>query len=558
MYRLLIIDDEPYIVNWVYELFGQHQELELDIYKAYSASEALGLLSRAKIDIVLTDIKMPGMNGLELLSEIQQSWPLCKVIFLTAYDEFEYAHIANKGGVTYLLKTENDDEIIKAIEKAVNEIDNIIKQEEIIRNAKMQMDKTLPIMQREYLRERLKGGDDSPITQNQLDELDINLDAGDDLLLLIGRIDDWYLTKQVNDRSRQSAIIQTIAQSFFSPVLQYTSLQLDNSILVWLIQPQKNAGDRIDASAGWDKTIVYVKGTLDSIQDQCKKSLGISSSFVMDSKPCPWQALAQGFSSLMMMMSYRGANSGGMILTKVREPDDNNGQQEQYEFYLRQIASWMDKLNILEAYLENGQREEFYGLFNEIKERLAPIIKTHSNLGIEVYFSISLRFLTYINRYEYLLEKLTIHSELIRLMNISATIPYDEAFENFDKIADMIFLYQKDDSEKKDNILVFKLHDYIRSNLDKDVSLVKLAELVYLNPAYLSRIYKNITGFNLSAYINNTRMHKAKSMLKERNAKVYEIASAVGFESVAYFIRSFKKSTGMTPQEYREKYEASN
>lgn len=558
MYRLLIIDDEPYIVNWVYELFQQHQELDLDIYKAYSGSEALELLRKAKIDIVLTDINMPDINGLELFNQIRQSWPLCKVIFLTAHDEFEYAHIANKGGVTYLLKTESDEEIIKAVEKAMSEIDNIIKREELVRNAKMQMEKTLPIMQREYLRERLKGGDDSGITQNQLDELDIDLDADEDILLLIGRIDDWYLTKQAKDRSAQSAVIQIIAQSFFSPVLKYVCLQLDNSILVWFIQPRKDPGDKTDLSSGWEKTIVYVKGSLDSIQNQCKKSLEISSSFVMDSKPCSWQTLAQGFSSLLMLMNYRGVNSRGMILTKMRENDDNAVQHERYEFYLRQIASWMDKLDILEAYLENGQREEFFGLFNEMKQKLAPIIKMHSNLGTEVYFSVALRFMAYINRYESLLEKLTIHSELIRLMNVSATMSCEEAFENFDKIADMMFLYQKDDSEKKDNILIFKLHDYIRNNLDKDVSLVKLAELVYLNPAYLSRIYKNITGFNLSAYIYNTRMHRAKSMLRERNVKVYEIASAVGFESVAYFIRAFKKSTGMTPQDYREKYEASN
>jgi two-component system response regulator YesN len=84
------------------------------------------------------------------------------------------------------------------------------------------------------------------------------------------------------------------------------------------------------------------------------------------------------------------------------------------------------------------------------------------------------------------------------------------------------------------------------------VSLVKLAELVYLNPAYLSRVYKQITGTNISDYIYNTRLSKAKKILRESNSKVQEIALAVGFESVAYFIRSFKKSTGMTPQEYRE------
>ena len=102
MKRLLIIDDEPYIVNSIYELFLENKQMELDIYKAYSGMEALELLKKAKIDIVLSDIKMPGMDGLELLKEIHSFWPFCKVIFLTAYDRFDYIHEANKDGISYI------------------------------------------------------------------------------------------------------------------------------------------------------------------------------------------------------------------------------------------------------------------------------------------------------------------------------------------------------------------------------------------------------------------------------------------------------------------------
>ncbi len=552
MYRLLIIDDEPYIVEWVYELFQQHQELDLDIYKAYSGLEALDLLRRAKIDIVLTDIEMPDMNGLELLAEINRSWPLCQVIFLTAYDEFEYAHIASKGGATYLLKTESDEEIIKAVEKAVNEIDNIIKQEELIRNAKRQMEKMLPIMQREYLIEMAKGSSTSDISQSQFEELGINLNANGSIFLLIGRIDNWFLAKQASDRAKQTAIIQTIIQKFFFPVLKYAYLQLDNSMLVWIIQPQENSKDKIISASLWEKTIVYVKGSLDSIQAQCKKSLETSVSFVIDSKLCTWDILSQRLSSLVKLMNYGGINKSEMALTKIYSNDDNVKQSDHYINCMREVTFWLEKMISLETYLESGQREAFFSLFLAFKDNLIPIIKKHSSLGVEVYFSISLLFLTYINRYESLLEKLTTYSELIRLMNINNSMSYEEAFNTFERVADMIFQYQRDDKGINDSNLISSVHEYIQNNLDKDVSLVKLADQVYLNPAYLSRVYKQITGINLSDYIFNTRMNKSKKMLKETNIKVHEIASAVGYESVAYFIRSFKKNTGMTPQEYRE------
>lgn len=552
MYRILIIDDEPYIVDWVYELFQQYSELELDIYKAYSGLEALDLLRRAKIDIVLTDIQMPDMNGIELLKEIRASWPMCKVIFLTAHDEFEYAHAANKDGVTYLLKTEGDAEIIKAVEKAVNEIDNHIRHEELLKNAKKQMEKTLPIMQREYLLEKLEGKYSAQIEQEQLDDLGINLLVKDELLLLIGRSDDWFLSRQAADRANQTAVIQTIVQSFFFPVVKFTQLKFDSSILVWIIQPQKAARDAEISGELWKKTIVYVKGSLDTIQDQCKKSLGTNCSFVMDSEPCTWGMLAQRFSSLFMLMNYSGINNKGMILTRMRNSDDGIEQAEQFNYCLRQVTLWMDKLHTLDAYLGSGQCKEFQNLFNELKENLIPIIKMHPSLGVEVYFSISLMFLTYINRYESLKDKLSTHPELANLMSINSGMPCNEAFESFEKIAETIFLYQKDDRKKQDSMLISSLHEHIQCNLDKDLSLVKLAELVYLNPTYLSRVYKQITGTNISEYIYYARLNKAKKVLRESNLKVQEIAFAVGFESVAYFIRTFKKSTGMTPQEFRE------
>ena len=552
MYRLLIIDDEPYIVDWVYELFQQHQELDLDVYKANSGFEALDLLGRAKMDIVLTDISMPEMDGIQLLKEIRGSWPMCKVIFLTAHSEFEYAHAANKDGVTYLLKTEGDAEIIKAVEKASREIDNLIRQEELVKQAEHQMEKTLPIMQREYLQEKLEGRYSAQIFQKDLDDLGINLMARDDLLILIGRSDDWFLTKQATDQAKQAAVIQAIMQSYFFPVIKYAFLKLDNGILLWCIQPQMDSRDSGIPAAQWEKTIVYVKGSLDSIQEQCKKSLGTSCSFVTDSKPCSWEMLSQRFSSLLKMMNYSGVNNMGMILTNVHKSEDKAEQPEKYEYCLHKVSSWMDKMHMLEAYIESGQRKEFYSLLAEIKENLIPIMEMHPSLKIEVNLAISLLFLTYINRYESLLEKLVSYPELVSLVNINFGIPCKEVFENIEKIADMLFLYQIDDREKSDNILISGLHEYIQNNLDRDVSLIKLSEVVYLNPTYLSRVYKQITGTNLSDYIYNARLSRAKKLLKESKSKVHEIAGTVGFESVAYFIRSFKKSTGVTPQEYRE------
>ena len=81
MYTLLIVDDEAIIADGLYEVFQNLNSLELDVYKAYSGDEAMELLKKTRIDIVLTDIRMPGMSGLQLMEHIQNRWPKCKLYF---------------------------------------------------------------------------------------------------------------------------------------------------------------------------------------------------------------------------------------------------------------------------------------------------------------------------------------------------------------------------------------------------------------------------------------------------------------------------------------------
>ena len=105
MHRLLIVDDEPIIVNSIYQILQQATYLELEMYRAYNAFEALELLQRTRVDLVISDIRMPGMDGIEMQGQIISQWPMCKIIFLTGYNEFDYMQraIRNGGIVDYLL-----------------------------------------------------------------------------------------------------------------------------------------------------------------------------------------------------------------------------------------------------------------------------------------------------------------------------------------------------------------------------------------------------------------------------------------------------------------------
>ena len=130
MGNLLIVDDEPDILESLEEMFKYESGLDIDVYVAKSATNAVRLLEKIKFDVVMTDIKMPGMNGIELFKLIKENWPKCRVIFLTGYRDFDNLYeIRGYKEVRYLLKSEEDEVLISAVAEAFEEIDKMMQSE---------------------------------------------------------------------------------------------------------------------------------------------------------------------------------------------------------------------------------------------------------------------------------------------------------------------------------------------------------------------------------------------------------------------------------------------
>ena len=111
-----------------------------------------------------------------------------------------------------------------------------------------------------------------------------------------------------------------------------------------------------------------------------------------------------------------------------------------------------------------------------------------------------------------------------------------------------------DTKRGNDNYIIYKVSSHIEKNYYENLSLEKIAKEYFINPQYLSRLFKIIMGTNFSQYLINTRVERAKILLKETNLKNDVIAYKTGFNSVNYFINCFNKKTGMTPKEYRTKH----
>lgn len=555
MYRLLIVDDEPIIVDGLYELFKDVKHIEFDVYKAYSGFEALEWLDRVKIDIVLSDIRMPEIDGMMLLEKIRSKWPQCKVIFLTGYNEFDYVYKAIQySGVGYILKTERDEKIVKAVENAVFEIKESMKDEELINRAKEQMELTAPLLQKEYILDILLGGSFSPgLMQKQFDELKIQLNASVPALLILGRIDDLSKEISVTEKSKYYYAVKIKAEQYLEPMITSVHIVTEHSCMLWIMQPKEmlNVNEyKKSEYTVWNAATIFINGMMDTIQDACRESLGITVSFVLGCEPVEWNSVYYKFLHLKSLLKYRIGNGTEMLLT---EENFGLAESEYCDIKCGEKELYLKKLEKLEAFLENGKKEDFLHVLSEIKLFFSGITSMHYNPAIEIYYSVALKFLSFVNRNN-LIEKIAFKTSLGKLMHSEENDSWNEAFDYLRQLTDILFEIQDYERENKTVEVVNRIKLYIQENLHDDLSLVRIAEHVYFNPSYLSRFFKQATGENLSDYIMNARILKAKELLEENNLKICEIASTVGYESHAYFDRLFRKALGKTPQEYRDSF----
>lgn len=549
MNRMLIVDDETMFVNGLAEVLEDSDDLNLEIYRAYSSDEALNWLSRTKIDIVLSDIRMPRMSGLDLQKEIKQQWPSCKVIFLTGYNDFSFAQNALRNGATdYILKTEGDQIVIEKIKQAMELLENESAISQFITKAKNQLQQARTTLQRDYLRDMLWGDKsvNHPLEQ-QFADLQISLDSSKPVLLVVGKVDKWQDQMLRTDRALFQFAIQNIAMEYLGPTTNLIPIEMDSAKFAWFIQPKE-----------WDdhrklQLIRFVQGTCEQVQRTCRELLKIKISFSIANKYVDWDQIQLQFEALQFMLNQRLGLEQELLLidNSLSTPGEATGISRPSQ----QIRKWMSSLQV---YLENNKQASFYQALQELMAlpQLANEADQQANveqmmLKAEIFLSMGSFFLSNIQLWN-------LHLEMSKQIDLSKLTLYDqfvnwsEVIEYFSIISELIFSIRFSGWQEQGLGLIVKLKAYISEHISEDLSLTRLGEVVMHNPVYLSRLYKQLSGISLSETIAEARMKIAKDMLADPQYKIYEVTAAVGFDSLKYFRKFFKKETNMSPQEYRD------
>ncbi len=540
MYRLLIVDDEAFITDGMAEILGRLDSPKLDICKAYSGEEALEWLNGTRIDIVLTDVRMPGINGLELMETIRRNWPRCRIIFLTGYNDFDAVYQAiQTWGVRYLLKTEGYGKVKAEVLEAVRELDEGMRTNHLLEQAREQRNTLETLAHGDYFRQLLAGSGmgSEEVRAEDCRKLNIPLDSYLPVLPVLGSLmqaQGGALTSYA-DRQEAAMAVKLLGDSYLRGMIACVGIIDRYGDVLWLVQPT----GAVEPDAGHAGTVRYLEGMLELIQEACSKSLGIGAAFTIGSAMVPWESLPLAYDRLRQLQHVRVGDGTSMVMTA------GSLEAELDEPVRERIRG--EKLELLAGHLEGGREDAFMELLQELSEPVLGGRMLHAGQVMELYYSMAIILLSYMNQRQ---------SDLLAttqaLMRFDAHASWQEAFDYLSRTAESLFKLRQQGERSRAAGAMAAIRAYIEEHLAEDLSLVRLARQSHFNPSYLSRLFKQETGQNLSEYIDEARAKKARELLANEEWKIHEVGARVGYDAPHSFTRFFKKMTSVTPQEYRD------
>ncbi|MGO4695630.1 helix-turn-helix domain-containing protein [Paenibacillus sp. 2TAB26] len=339
MYRLLIVDDEPVIVNGLVQLFQGNKDFELDICKAYSSGEALEIAKKTKLDILISDIRMPQKNGLQLVDEMVYYWPACRVIFLTGYSEFDYVYEALKKNVeNYILKTEGIEPIFQAVKEVIGKLE-----EE--KSVKLQQEKAQrhiqiaePYLKKEMM-DAMLGGEPLPslLTESIYAEVEFGIAAERPAFFLVGQVDRLEV-----ENLKVLESVQRIFDNHLPASIAREKAIYNGSSLLWILQADEELlgrfrGNQPDENTKEQGIASYMKGILELVQNECVEVLSASVSFGISGNLLgKWDTLHLQVEAVRAMIQKRAAFGQKMVIVDYEKSNacesDMSGEMKQEEF----------------------------------------------------------------------------------------------------------------------------------------------------------------------------------------------------------------------------------
>ncbi|WP_168119540.1 response regulator [Paenibacillus sp. HB172176] len=528
--NLMIVEDEPRLRNnLALDIPWEEHGIQV-IGLAASGEEVVALFDRKKPDIILADIQMPGMNGLELAEWVNARDPLVKMILLSGHDSFDYARKAVELGISkYLLKPAGDTEIVNAVLQAAGDLKKHLDQLHNVSLFQEKWKQHLPNLREMFLLNWLHGKYSPWEIQWRSRDVQFPIDSIGHYCVALLDMDPLAA-----DESRFTERDTSLLHSSLFYITQETLQQGS----VWVAPDRDGATAVLFATEGSPDTEGFLHqvnasiGKLLGIVRECLKitaSAGISG---VAAKP---RELNQLYEQAREALQRRIVYGNNIAVT----------YQDRFETETRH-HSYPDIERELEVGLDTGNAEKCGSSLQKLWTFMLGEARTVDEVN-EALFYFSSLFIRLIQQRGGSVKEVA-GPYLLYLQNLQSFSTKEQVYEFLTNILERLQHYLAEKRGAAGHKMVDAVLQMIEEGLHEELSLHAVADRLFINSSYLSRLFKQETGKAFSSYVLERKMERAKSALQE-GAKVYDAASGVGFRDVSYFTKVFRKFWGITPRE---------
>lgn len=504
MYKVYLVDDEPFIIEGLYDIIDW-ENLGLEIIgHADNGLRALEALKQLPVDILITDISMPTMNGLELIRAVRNSDANAhlnelKIIILSGYDEFEYLKEGMKLGIeNYLLKPIDVQEFQETLITMIDKINSVTTVRSPVN------DQDVRIIKDHIMHRWLTGKIKPHEFEERAELLQLQMDRKYIMVVLFRCQDE--------EGDSCSAVSEVLVDDV--AIIPFHNTDGDQIFVCMMDDPIPGKLKAMELLSTFQHLCANCQASIGSIQ---RLSDGAQLSYLHAKKVQQYTLLFPD----RAILDY----------------EEINNETEQVSLEL----PWTEYSKLV---LDRNKDELLAQIEHDFTQMLQSQNMTPNRVQ-QIAIEIVIRF------------KMELDS--IRLEDCSML--FQEALgkvmeaKTVSEVADVIkgvaAMTIESSNGKVRSPVIQQVLKVIHSNYDKDLSLKILSRQFNIHPVYLGHLFQKETGEGFTEYMNKYRIGKAKSFLKDTHLKVHEISKKVGYWEISYFNRQFKKYTGMSPTEYK-------
>ncbi len=506
----MLVDDEKLELEMLRDFVNWKQYNIEVVGTAKNGNEALALSEKCTPDLVITDVKMPIMDGLEFSKQLKRRNEKVEIIFLSGYDEFSFVKAAIKLEVAdYLLKPLDFEELPPVLMKVIERVEKR-KNEEKSKMAFIE----------KHLKDLLLNPSS---TKNEELINDLGFPIGGQYSLAIISVDNFFLMDNGLEMDK----------AFYQYLYEYVSTRTQSAMIV-----QTKEGEySIILNHERDKD-VDINQLFRTLINEFFQQFQVSISIALSNGSTALPILGSMYEKTKKTLELRFYNGPGSLLQqdKINKRNQDIQIPPVHQEIVHSILNgdWKKTEELIDSLFK-------YFIDNEI----------HRDLICHELYKFILYLLnnafTESNTHQF---EQTLNNSI---KNIYLFDTVEELKHFISRTIESIFQYLREKESDNHQQVVNQIILFIKENLDKPLLVEDIASKVFLSPNYIRSIFKEKTGETILSFITKAKLEKATELLHQRSLKIKDVCSSVGFESVSYFCSLYKKYKGMTPNEYRKK-----